>query len=135
MEQNEYIDVFEQRRRVKQAFVAWLAVWTLVLVLALLTNFRHEWRLNNVYVQAEATILDKHYETEEAHEGGHYHEAKFLVRYRPAAGAAPCEAWAYFQAYPQPRDHTHAKALFEHFQVGRDYPCWYDPDDPDKVAL
>src|SRR5262249_52997232 len=67
-------------------------------------------------------------------EGGWEYEAEFRVRYLLLGGKA-VETRAYYQAYAQPRDRDSATAICAAFTVGRKYPCWYDPDDPQKAAL
>src|SRR5262245_25055834 len=109
MELTDTIDVAKQRRQFKTACLVWLAVWTFALCVALSRNLFTEWRLNNHYIQTDAVILDKQLEPGE---DGEY-EAKFLVRYRVQGAGEPYQSWAYYQAYPQPRDRATAKGLFD----------------------
>ncbi len=134
MEFKDYIDPAEQRRQFWRACLVWLVFWIIALYIAVSCNLMREWRLNNLYLQADAVILDKRLERAATDDYGEY-EVKFFVRYRVLGANEPCQGWAYYQAYPQPRDHATAKGLFDHFSVGVEYPCWYDPDDPWKVAL
>jgi hypothetical protein len=124
----------EERRRFWRACLIWLAIWTLLLIMLFLTNVRCEWRLNNVYVRADAVIIDKEIERIPCEDDAVY-EARFLVRYRPAEADEPRHTWAYYQAYGQPREGADTRSILNSFTIGKEYPCWYDPDDPAKVAL
>jgi hypothetical protein len=125
----------EECRQFHMACVVWIAGWTLVLCIAFSGNFLPEWRLNHRYLQTEAEILDKHLRRRTDGEGGWEYEAEFRIRYLLLGGKDAVETRAYYQAYPQPRDHDTAKTLCDGFTIGRKYPCWYDPDDPQKAAL
>ena len=92
-----------------------------------------EWRTNNRYVPSSCVVLDKrisHDNNAAAKGGADYPEIK--IRYE--VDGRKHEVWAY-KAVITLRQRPAAQAIVDSFQVGAIYPCWYDPDRPEKAVL
>jgi len=98
-----------------------------------------DWRANNRYLPNSCVVLDRRLAKQmgdPAPEGGRgrpsYHP-EIKIRYE--VDGRKYEVWTYdaiFMFYP---DQAAQQAIVDSFQVGATYPCWYDPDRPDKAIL
>jgi hypothetical protein len=99
-----------------------------------------DWRANNLYVPSSCVVLDRRLATS----SGAMHDPELgqsrptyhpEIKIRYEVGGRKFEIWTYdaiFMFYP---DQTAQQAIVDSFQVGATYPCWYDPDHPEKAIL
>jgi hypothetical protein len=123
-----------ERQQGRVTFFVWIGIWVFVLYCVITQNLLPEWRLNHRYLPSEAVVLDLALDRTSTEDGPEY-EVRFLVRYPVEGADGPVESWAHYHAEARPGDIARAKALCRCFVIGRQYPCWYDPDDPRRVAL
>ncbi len=91
-----------------------------------------EWEVNRRFLPTSCTVLAKRIAVQQA--GGEpSYRPEILIRYRVQGRSY--QQWTYdiTRAYHSDRE-TVLEALGR-FQVGRQYPCWYDPGDPTRVVL
>ena len=90
-----------------------------------------EWSVNNRYVPNSCVVLDKRIMNNQAATGRtEYPQIK--IRY--AVNGRKHEVWAY-ESVITLRQRPAAQEIVDRFQVGAIYPCWYDPDRPEKAVL
>jgi len=94
-----------------------------------------EWRANRQFVQAQCLVLDKRMGTRPATES---EPARFRpeirVRYE-AEGQQYVVDDVFDVTNLYSPDEQQAAAALDRFEIGREYPCWYDPIDPGRVVL
>jgi hypothetical protein len=90
------------------------------------------WRANYAYVEHTCVVLDKRLVETEGDDGPVY-RPEFLIRY--AVDGRDYEIWTYEAARVSTNNRSGQQAVVEQFVVGRQYPCWYDPDDPGRAVL
>jgi hypothetical protein len=100
-----------------------LMVWTVALP---------EVRANTRYVPKRCVVLDKKMGLSEGDEGWTY-RPEILVRY--AVAGRVYETWAYDASRAYTSGLGSNQAILDRFVVGREYPCWHDPDAPARVVL
>jgi hypothetical protein len=103
---------------------------------------RLDWRVNNRYLQGSCVVLDKRLADSDGrfpnvgHEGTppkiSYHP-EIKIRYE--VGGRTYEVWTYDAIAMFDTDKDRMQAIVDSFQVGATYPCWYDPDRPEKGIL
>lgn len=69
-----------------------------------------EWRVNHDYIESQCIVLDK--------------DRRYKIDY--TVGGRQHQVWC---------NDTRSLEKELQFVVGQKYPCWYDPDAPDKVVL
>jgi hypothetical protein len=99
---------------------------------------RPEWRANVVYVEGRCVVLDKRLIEKPSRKAANStYRAEFLVRH--TVDGRDYEAWTYDAATLNVRATTALRwpkeRLLESYDVGQEYPCWYDPADPAQVVL
>jgi hypothetical protein len=90
-----------------------------------------EWRVNNQFVEHRCRVLQKRL----AESGGseETYRPEFLVDY--AVNGRNYQTWTYDITQAYSGDRAAQRVLLDQFDVGRQYPCWYDPRDPQTVVL
>ncbi len=99
-----------------------------------------DWRANNRYLPNSCVVLDKRLATqmakradpEEAGEVPVYHPE---IRIRYEVDGRKYEVWTYTAINTFYPDQAAQQLIVDCFTVGATYPCWYDPDRPDKAIL
>jgi hypothetical protein len=101
-----------------------------------------DWRANNRYVPAMCEVLDKRLDSKMFETVGHDgHAGPERPSYRPEikiryeVNGRKFEVWAYDAVGIYSPDRAAGQAIVDSFQVGLKYPCWYDPDRPEKAVL
>jgi Protein of unknown function (DUF3592) len=93
-------------------------------------DFVREWRANNVFVEGTCVVTGK--EVRRSRPGaGHW--PRISIRYK--VNGQELEATTYSANSSWPWSGTEAQAIIAQFEIGRHYPCWFDPDDPAEVVL
>jgi hypothetical protein len=101
-------------------------------MIAAYVRFVPEWRANHDYVETRGVVLDKRLAVLQGDDGPTWRPEVF-VRY--TVGGREFRVWTY-DALPMYSNFRsmHERALGR-FTVGREYPLWYDPADPEKAVL
>ena len=93
-------------------------------------DFIREWRANNVFVEDTCVVVGK--EVRRSRPGaGHW--LRISIKY--AVNGQEVQATTYSSNSSWPWSGSEAQAILARFEIGREYPCWYDPDDPAKVVV
>ena len=91
-----------------------------------------DWRANFAFDKTTCTVLDKRIDT--LKEGASTRcRPEFLIAYTVAG--VPHEPWTYAIARIYTSDEAVCHEIFERFEVGKQYPCWFDPQHPDTAIL
>jgi hypothetical protein len=103
-----------------------------------------EWRADNRYLPNSCVVLDKRLaeglsdvvvvsgETEWTEQRPSY-RPEIKIRYE--VGGRDYSVWTYDVTARLYTDRVAQQAIVDSFQVGGTYPCWYDPDRPEKATL
>lgn len=106
----------------------------LALLLAILVV--PEWRVNHSYVETEGKVVEKFVASDSTSEGTVY-RPQIKVRYE--ASGRKFEKWAYDVHFGTGREYSSGReekqAVIDRFEIGKTYPIWYDPVDPERVVL
>ena len=101
-----------------------------------------DWRANHRYVAGSCQVLDKKLdettmEVVDPDGGQKKQETSYCpqIKIRYEAAGRKYEAWTYEAIKIGSPDRGVQQTIIDNFQVGGTYPCWYDPDSPDKVVL
>jgi hypothetical protein len=94
-----------------------------------------EWRANRQFERTTCLVLGKRVESKPATEAEPaQYRPEFRVRYK-AGGDEYVADEVYDITNLYSPDEASVKAALEGFEVGQEYPCWYDPLDPTRVVL
>lgn len=92
-----------------------------------------ELRVNRDFVEQQGRLLATDLDERQTADGPSY-APRFLLQFDLAGREH--RAWALYEITDvHTLDRARSLALLDQFTVGRDYPCWYDPSDPDRVVL
>ncbi|HET6881198.1 MAG TPA: DUF3592 domain-containing protein [Pirellulales bacterium] len=92
-----------------------------------------EVRANRDFVEQAARLIDKRLDQQPSRDG-----ALFAPRFRLqfTAQGRTHTPWAMYDVTDlHTRDRERSEELLARFEVGREYSCWYDPRNPDRVVL
>ena len=89
-------------------------------------------RARHKFVASTCRVLEKRIEETVSNSGSSY-QPDFHIEYHVNGRAY--EAWTYEMPQLFTSDQTSSQAILDQFQIGREYPCWYDPHDPSQVVL
>lgn len=95
-----------------------------------------EWRANYRYVEGACVVLDKRIAESRTSKNGRTsmtYRPDIHIRYQTPAGEHT--AWTYDAARIYSIGRSGKEEALEQFRVGSQYPCWYDPEHPDRVVL
>ena len=111
----------------------------LVLVLGFLLP---DWRSNNRYIASSGVVLEKRVHSQlfdvagPKGQGVRQQESyRPEVKIRYEVKGRKFETWSYDETGMYSPDRAAQQAIADSFQVGATYPCWYDPDRPERVVL
>lgn len=92
-----------------------------------------QWRANYQFLETQGLALRKR--IGESQSGGSpVYRAEILLEYETAGQTH--ESWAYSDASAAFSSGREAKQEFlDGYEIGRSYPCWYDPEEPTTVCL
>ncbi len=100
----------------------------LVLVNATIPTYR----ARHKFVASTCRMLDKRI-VESTSDAGTSYQPDFRIEYQVTGRSY--EAWTYENPQLFTSDRTSSQAILDQFQIGEEYPCWYDPHDPTQVVL
>ncbi len=98
----------------------------------LVTLIIPEWRSNHQFREATGLVLKRH--ISQHPDGSENYRPEILIRYELPGGTA-YETWAYDVTRVYSSGRSDKQAIVDQFGVGRRYPCWYDPLNPQTVVL
>ena len=94
-----------------------------------------EWRANHVFTETTCTVLDRRLKKSETGNGTLY-RPEIRVRF---AVAGTTYIVGTYDIHSQRGNFTLSEgdtsAIADRFMPGEEYPCWYDPSDPNIVVL
>lgn len=89
-----------------------------------------EWRANNQFVEHRCVVASK--DLIVPHFRGGY-KPHISIRY--TVNGKEFQAVTYSANDNWGHRRAEAQTILDHFEIGHEYPCWYDPDDPSRVVL
>lgn len=90
------------------------------------------WRANHVYVEGRCAVLDKRVVESRGDDSTTY-RPEIHIKYN--VGGREFQTWTYDAARVSSSGRAGKQKIIDQYSVGREYPCWYDPDDPSKAVL
>ncbi len=91
-----------------------------------------DWRANFAFYPTTCTVVDKR--IDQYPEGTAVRcRPEFLIEYTVAG--TQYKVWTYDVARPYTSDEAFCQQAIEQFDVGKQYPCWYDPHEPEHAVL
>lgn len=92
-----------------------------------------ELRVNRDFVEHRARLIDKRLDERPASEGPEF-APRF--RLRLSVEGRDYSPWAAYDITDlHTRDRARSETLLDRFELGQEYPCWYDLRNPDRVVL
>jgi hypothetical protein len=89
-----------------------------------------DWRAKHKFVETTCQVLEKRIVEEGS---GPRYRPDFHIRYEVAG--RPYQVWTYEIPKLSTNDRPASQAMLDQFEVGKQYPCWYDPFDPAQAVL
>ncbi|OAI48454.1 hypothetical protein AYO44_06985 [Planctomycetaceae bacterium SCGC AG-212-F19] len=89
-----------------------------------------EWRANNQFVEHQCVVVGKQLIV--PHFRGGY-KPHISIKYTVNGQEFQATTYSANDNWGHPR--AKAQDILARFEMGREYPCWYDPDDPAKAVL
>lgn len=93
-----------------------------------------EWRANRQFAPATCELLDKREGESVAQDESATFRPAFKIRYR-VNDEPYVEDGVYDVTQHLMPDRQAVQAILNQFEIGQEYPCWYDPIDPHRVVL
>jgi len=90
-----------------------------------------EWRANHSYVAHTCVVLDKR--VGESRGEGTTYRPEIYIQYTVQGNEF--RIWTYDASGVYSSGRSGKQEIIDQFIVGRQYPCWYDPDHPSKAVL
>jgi hypothetical protein len=98
-----------------------------------------DWKANNRYLPNTCVVLDRRLATSMSDPGpeGGIPRPVYLpeIKIQYEVARRKYEVWTYKAIGMYEPDRAAQQAIVDSFQVGAIYPCWYDPDRPEKAIL
>ena len=98
-----------------------------------------DWRANNRYLPTTCVVLDRRLGEDiapadpEGRGGGPVYHPEIEIQYE--VDGREYVIWTYDAVHMYSPDKAGRQAIVNGFKVGARYPCWYDPDRPEKAIL
>jgi len=98
-----------------------------------------DWRANNRYLPNSCVALDRRLARAEGQanrrggQGRPTYHPEIKIRYE--VDDRKYEVWTYDAIFIWHRSRAAQQAIVDSFQVGATYPCWYDPNRPERAIL
>ncbi len=114
-----------------------------VVLLVLVAGFLiPDWRSNNRYIASSGVVLDKKLDSQwfdvagpRGQPAGKQESYRPNIKIRYEVEGRKFESWSYDATGNHSPDRAAQQAIVDSFQVGATYPCWYDPDRPERAVL
>lgn len=100
----------------------------------ILTQFTiPELRVNRDYVEHVCRVTDRRIDAIK-HQDGPVYAPQFHLEY--TINGKTYSPWANYEITDvHTSDRSRSEAILRQFEIGKEYPCWYDPRDPTRVVL
>jgi len=95
-------------------------------------DFFQEWRANNQFVEHQCVVVGKDLRVPHGRRGGGYFPV-ISIRYTVDGQEFQATTYSANDNWGHPR--AEAQDILARFEIGREYPCWYDPNDPARAVL
>jgi hypothetical protein len=113
-------------------YLAFFFLGSLAMALTVTRVVIPDLRVNQQFVEAKCLVLQTRAGKQEVNETTTYRpEVQILYE----IDGRSFRQWTYDIAGVYSPDRQTQQKLIEGFQVGKEYPCWYDPADPSRVVL
>ncbi len=112
-------------------YSVFLGIGVLSLLIILFGWMIPEWRANYRFAQTTCKTLEKRI-GEEPQKDGLLYRPEIHIEYEVQNVAY--RTWTYDVGENYSSDRDVAQAVLDRFEIGKEYPCWYDPSDP-RVAV
>lgn len=109
-----------------------VAVGFVFLAIAYSTYVRPEYRVNQEFKQTEGRIIDKRLLIAQDRNGTVY-RPEFHVNYE--VDGRTYNVWTYNITADTTSHRASQEEILNNYEIGRSYPCWYDPLDPQVAVL
>jgi hypothetical protein len=127
------------RRTTSTSAAAWLAGFFAVLAIvggSILAEVVEEmtapeWRANHEFVETRCVVLEKY--IAERPDSPPRYRPEFKIRY--TAGGEEYTTATYDAAGVYFSERATCEQVLEGFEIGQEYPCWYDPQSPSSAVL
>jgi hypothetical protein len=91
-----------------------------------------EWRAQHRFIANRAVVLDTRAGPVNSEEATVF-RPEVLIKYQ--VDRTSYQIWTYDIARVDSGTREVVQKILDRFEVGREYPCWYDPDDPDSAVV
>lgn len=92
-----------------------------------------EWRANRQFVEHSCTVLNTRVGEDRSHPQGKIYRPEVQIRY--TVGARTYKIWTYDSVGVYSTGQDNQRKALAAFEIGKRYPCWYDPRDPARAVL
>jgi hypothetical protein len=92
-----------------------------------------EWRANNQFRPATCRVIETNVQEDRDDEGRNVYRPNVRVRYE--VEGKTYDRWTYDAARMFTSDREQNVAIVAQFKTDHEYPCWYDPLEPEQVVL
>lgn len=113
-------------------FGALLGFGLVGLIVLFVTLAVPNWKVNYEFRETSCVVMDKRIDASTGPDGAVY-RPEFQIRY--SVGGAVNVEWTYDIRNEYSPGRAEKEQILQQFEIGREYPCWYNPDDPSAVAL
>lgn len=113
-----------------------VGIWLFLCAVAFAVVIYPEWRVNHSYVEGTCLVLDKRIGVSTSTEDGQTistYRPEVLIRYQ--VEGTEHTAWTYDAAGSYSTGRSGKEKMLQQFQVGQQYPFWYDPAVPKDAVL
>lgn len=93
-----------------------------------------EWRANRQFIETTCTLLDKQVVQATTPAEHDRFRPEFRVRYK-VDGETYVEDGVYDVTGHYSQNRAAVQGIVDEYEIGKQYPCWYDPIDPARVIL
>ena len=90
-----------------------------------------QWRVNHEFVETACTVRSK--AIGRSNGDGEAYRPEIQIEYKIAGKKYVTKTYDITGSYSS--DHEEQKSILKQFEIGQEYPCWYDPIDPNVAVL
>lgn len=114
-------------------FLAFTGFGGLFLYLILMSMVVPEWRANNEYLQTTCEVLATRIGQSEDDDGDANFRPEIQIEYE--VRGQRYVTWTYDATMVYTTNRQSSEEIIERFEVGQQYPCWYNPSDPSQAVV
>ncbi len=113
-------------------FASLLVIGACILAAVFTFLFLPEVAANRRFVRHTCRVVDKNVDTRVSDE---IRSSRPQIEIEYTVAEVPYRIWTYDLTQAYSADPTYSKQIVNQFEVGEQYPCWYDPYDPSRAVL